>query len=87
MLPLSFARLEFKVYSLRFAKDHLFSAKFHFALLLLGGKVRRGMYSYTDLYIYPIYSYRQAGSKLSGGEYTIYVCSDLLYLVSALKVT
>ena len=28
------------------------SAKFHFALLLLGGKLRRGIYSYIYLFIH-----------------------------------
>jgi hypothetical protein len=41
----------------------LFSATFHFALLLLGGKLRRGMYSYIYISILSIYLFIHTGRE------------------------
>ena len=62
----------------------IFSAKFHFALLLLGGKVRRGMYSYIYIAILSIHTYRQR-VNFPGGVYDLCLWWFIV-LVCALKV-
>jgi hypothetical protein len=62
------------------AFDPIFSVKFHFTVLWwLGGNSNESVSHSVS------HSFSQSYSKLPGVR-TIYVCSDLFYLVSALKV-